>query len=312
MRMSGVLVCLLALVVGVSGCRTGEERARDPGQTPSEAFKGTRADSTTIFSPLDLPTPTEIRMGSGAPGPAYWQQRVDHAIRATIDPSARRLEATQTITYHNNSPHELDYIWLSLEQNLFRTDSQGMALTTPGGRFGNRDGFEGGYNIEHLRINGSPVELKVYDTIGRIDLDTPLKSGQKLSISMDFSFNIPQYGSDRLGIEDVEQGAVFQLAQWFPAPCVYDDVHGWNTLPYLGAGEFYTNFGDYEVEITAPREFVVVATGVLQNASEVMTMEQLERFDESMQTTETVYLIRPEEVGQPESRPAGGRAPARE
>lgn len=277
----------------------------------------------TIFSPLNLPTPNERRLASGAPGPEYWQQRVDYAIDATLDDVERTIKAKARITYTNNSPHPLTYIWLNLEQNLFHPSSRGARLTTRGARFGNRDGFEGGFNIEYVRLanpqevtaraggrammaSGADLPLHVHDTLGRIDLPAPIAPGGGVFVfDIAWSFNIPPYGSDRMGIEDVEQGAVFQVAQWFPNVAVYDDVHGWNTMPYLGAGEFYTNFGDYDVKITVPRSHIVAAAGELQNPDVVLTSEQRRRIERARESVQTVMIRSAAEVGDPASRPAG-------
>lgn len=277
----------------------------------------------TIFSRLNLPTPNERRLASGAPGPEYWQQRVDYVIEAALDEDARSITAKARITYTNNSPHELTYIWLNLEQNLFTPESRGARLTARGSRFGNRDGFEGGFDIEYVKLAremrvparsggraviapGTALPLHIHDTLGRIDLPAPIApKGGVFVFDIAWSFNIPPYGSDRLGIEDVEQGAIFQIAQWFPNVAVYDDVEGWNTMPYLGAGEFYTNFGDYDVKITVPRSHIVAATGELQNPQQVLTREQRQRLDRARVSAETVLIRTPEEVGDPGSRPAG-------
>ena len=280
-------------------------------QTDLTRMPGDR-DHETIFSPIPWPAPSELRLGSGVPGPAYWQNQADHLIAVDFDPVRRRVAAQQRITYTNNSPHDLDYIWLHLEQNLFRLDSRGALKSGRGQRFGNRDGFEGGVTIgaATVRMNtgeSATVPIAIHDTLGRVDLPAALASrGGVATIDLEWSFTIPPYGSDRLGIETVEQGTVFQLAQWFPAPVRYDDRHGWNTLPYLGAGEFYTDFGTYEVSITAPREFIVGATGVLANPEEVLTAEQRQRLDQARGTHETVMIRTPEEVDDPASRPAGG------
>ncbi len=308
--LSGVLSCVLAVaLVLIGGCAT---KSRQVGAVPAVAgatsdagFRTAGPDGTTIFSPLDLPAASVVRLGSGAPGPAYWQQRADYRIDATLHESEQAVSATGTITYHNNSPDTLGFIWLHLEQNLFRADSLGSLSKEPGSRFGYREGFEGGYEIGPVTVNGTPVELHVHDTLGRIDLPNPLEPGRSITIDLSWRFNVPPFGVDRLAIDEVEQGAIFQIAQWFPAVSVYDDVHGWNTLPYLGQGEFYTNFGDYEVSITAPRSHVVVATGVLTNAAEVLTTAARERLDRAVTSDETVVIRRAEDVGVPASWPAG-------
>ncbi len=309
-RPLGVLSCLLvAIFLLTGGCATDSNRLRTTpslaGATSDAGFRAPEPDGSTVFSPLDLPAASAARLGSGAPGPAYWQQRADYRIDATLHEGEQAVSATGTITYHNNSPDTLTHVWLHLEQNLFRPDSLGSLSKEPGSRFGYRKGFEGGYELGQVSVDGTPVELHVYDTLGRIDLPNPLQPGGSISIELSWRFNVPPFGVDRLSVEEVEQGVVFQIAQWFPAVAVYDDVHGWNTLPYLGQGEFYTNFGDYEVTITAPRSHVVVATGTLTNAADVLTTTARERLDNALRSNETIVIRSAEEVGAPSAWPAG-------
>lgn len=260
---------------------------------------------TDIFAPLDLPTPDSMRLGSGKPGPDWWQQRTDYVIQAELKPETKRLDATMTVTYHNNSPHELEYLWLQLEQNLFKPDSLGTQSRTPGSVMSTDLGaFDGGYDIPYLRASGTDLAFQVYDTLARVELPEPIAPGETFEFEMAFGFNMPPH-LRRMGAESVEQGTIFEYAQWFPHVAKYDDVHGWNTLPYIGNGEFYTDFGDFEVHITVPREFIVDATGTLQNPEEVFTTEQLSRIETARSSDATVLIIAPEEVGTLESRPAG-------
>src|SRR6056297_869112 len=224
--MRTLLACLLVLTapaIAQTGNQSGEER-------PYEAF-----------APLDLPTPNAFRLGSGAPGPQYWQQRVDYEIDATLDAESQRLSATLKATYHNNSPDELTFIWLQLEQNLFRQDSIGTRSRTRGGAMRQMDEpFNGGYDIPHIRSGGRDLEFHIYDTLCRVELPRPIRPGSRFTFELEFAFDMPPY-LRRLGAEDVEQGRIFEYAQWFPHVCNYDDVYGWNTLPYAGNGEFDTN-----------------------------------------------------------------------
>ncbi len=276
------------------------------GPTSNDGFRDPFGfQGGSIFDEMDWPTPNVYRAGSGAPGHAYWQQRVDYNIDATLDEQNRSISASATVTYTNNSPDTLDYIWIHLEQNLFRPESIGSRSKEPGTRFGFREGFEGGYTISTLRSGGVDLDIQVYDTVGRIDLSDPIEPGETWSFDIAWSFNIPPFGADRMAIQDNEQGAVFEIAQWFPAVCNYDDVNGWNTLGYLGQGEFYTNFGDYEVRITAPREHVVVSSGMLQNPQAVLTPTAQQRLRDAMTSDETIGVRTAEEVGQSSSWPAG-------
>ncbi len=274
--------------------------------TPSA---GTALPHVDAFSPLPRPTPNRYRAASGAPGPEYWQQRVDYRIRATLDPRAHRITGSQTLTYTNNSPDTLRHLWLQLDQNLFDPESRGAAIASPEGRF--RGAFAGGgFQVDDVRVGGeegsADAEVLVEGTTMRVSLPEPLPpGGGRLELSMDFGFTVPELGADRMGRFAAGQGTVYQVAQWYPRPFVYDDVRGWNVLPYLGQGEWYLEFGDFDVEITVPRDFVVVATGRLANAQEVLTVEQRARLERARRSAETVPIIAADEVGRPATRPAG-------
>jgi hypothetical protein len=216
----------------------------------------------------------------------------------------------ETITYTNRSPHELPFLWVQLEQNLFRPGSRG-ALINSGDRARWRGAFaEGGLRLDGVRVvrDGRLYEpsITVAGTRMRVDLERPMTpGGDVLELEIDWSFVVPEYGADRMGRLETERGWVYELAQWYPRMYVYDDVHGWNAMPYLGQGEFYLEYGDFEVEITAPRDFVVVSGGELLNPEEVLTPEQVERWRRARQSDDIVHIVAPDEVGTPESRPAG-------
>jgi hypothetical protein len=248
-----------AIVGGLTGCAAAPAPAtKDESSLPvagarrPEFFRqpGPRGGQT-IFSRIDMPAPNSMRTASGIPGPDYWQQRVNYKIDADLDAEKKSISGREVITYVNNSPDDLPYLWLHLEQNLFKEDSLGALSIEPGTRFGFH-GFSGGFTIKSVKSvasesegGGQDLKLSVYDTVGRLELPAPVKAkGGRVEFQIEWSFNIPPYGADRMGIDPCAQGDVFEIAQWFPAACVYDDVYGWNTLPYLGQGEFYTNFGD--------------------------------------------------------------------
>lgn len=288
-----------------AGRRNRGRRGPEFGAIDESTRRVTGEGTNDIFAPLDLPTPTEMRLGSGAPGTEWWQQRCDYDIDATLDPEARRLEASMKVTYTNNSPHTLDFVWLQLEQNLFRPDSLGTLSRTPGSVMSTDLGaFDGGYTLGELRSGGDELEMSVYDTLARVELDDPIEPGETFEFELDFGFNMPPH-LRRMGAEEVEQGIIFEYAQWFPHVVKYDDVNGWNTLPYIGNGEFYTDFGDYDVSITAPRGFLVEATGVLQNPEDVLSDEVMARLDRARSSDETVVIVKPEEVGTDVYVPAG-------
>ena len=266
-------------------------------------------ENSSDFEPLDLPTPTDVRTGSGEPGRDYWQNRADYRIDVRLRPEEHRIEGSETITYTNRSPVRLERLWIQLDQNLFDPDSRGARVTGSGDRF--RGAFPGGgYDISNVRIRRGERTVEpdylVDGTRMRVELERPLEAdGGRLRLSLDFAFTIPQYGADRMGRLDVEQGTVYQLAQWYPRMYVFDDVRGWNPLPYLGLGEFYLEYGEFDVSVTVPRDFLVVATGRLQNPGETLTDRQRSRLAEARRSTETVTVVGGDEVGDPETRPDG-------
>ena len=260
--------------------------------------------NVSIFRALDLPTPNRIRNGAGAPGPDYWQQEANYKIDVQLLPEQRTVKGREHVTYINRSPDTLDYIWVHLEQNALRKDSlcsltDGTSLM--GGASDNTDGVQ----VRELAAGGKALTYQVYDTLMRVELPTPMAPGASFEFDCAWDFVVPERVFRRYGTMDTAKGTIWELAQWFPAVAVYDDVHGWNTLPYIGGAEFYTNYGTYDVSITAPRDHVVVATGVLQNGAEVYTAEQLKRIEQAKKSEETVAIIAKEEVGTKESRPAG-------
>ncbi|MGE3107976.1 MAG: M1 family metallopeptidase [Phycisphaerales bacterium] len=321
-RVRGLAASVLAASASLqSGCHAPSPVSEAPAAGPIPAPAARSLDRRdfaprkpeTIFSPLDLAAPNRIRAADGSPGPDYWQQRADYVINAALDERSHRITGTARVTYQNNSPQELRFIWIHLEQNLFRDNSLATLSSLPDARFTKKAGFDGGINVESVRgPAGEPLPLTVYDTVGRIDLPVPLPpatnphtGGPTLTFDIAWSFQVPEYGIDRMGIDKTEAGEIFQIAQWFPAVCVFDDVHGWNTLPYLGQGEFYTNFGSFDVKLTVPRSHIVAATGVLQNESEVLTPTQVERLASARASAQTVVIRSADEVGDPASRPGG-------
>ena len=245
-----------------------------------------------MFKELPLPTPNTIRTASGAPGHAYWQQQADHDIQATLDTETNTIIGSETITYYNNSPDTLDYIWLQLEQNTNRADS----IRSREGRSDRDEGYTG-ITITKLEVDGNESTWHDYATVGKVLLSEPLRPNRKVTIAIDWSFSISLKASLRMGYDDAyEAGPVWELAQWFPTPCVYDDVYGWNTLPYIGRGEFYTNFGDYDVELTVPDNHVVLASGELLNPIEVLSNIQQKRLHEAMESDATIQIRSEDEL----------------
>jgi len=255
-----------------------------------------------LFEPLPLPGATERRLGSGHPGSKYWQQRADYRMQIKLDAETRVVQGAEVITYTNNAPHPLTYLWMSLDQNLFKSDSLAKGLS---GRARAAQGDELGFRDLKIKSDGKDLEFQVHDTMARIELPEPLAaSGGKLSIEVDWTFIVPKPGM-RMGVTPHPTGDVFALANWFPAIAVYDDVNGWNTLPYIGSGEFYQNFGDYQVELTVPRDHVVAATGRLTNPEDVLTATQLELVEKALQSAETITIRSADEARNGDGRPDG-------
>ena len=289
-----VLPLLLLSIVASLPAQRRDEFARAPALRPDH----------TIFSELDLPTPNRIRTGSGAPGADYWQQRVDYRIDVTLEPQTRTVSGREHVYYHNNSPDSLDYIWVHIEQNVLRKDSIG-SLTDGSSAMGGPTDHNDGVQVIEVSADGQDLQHQVYDTMMRVSMPAALAPGKIFECDIAWSFQVPERVFRRYGTMKVKKGIVWELAQWFPAVAVYDDVHGWNTLPYLGTGEFYTNFGNYELNITAPRDHIVVATGVLQNEEVVYTALQRERLAQARKSAEPVMIRSKDEVGDPSSRPRG-------
>lgn len=276
----------------------------------SQAQEQTPPTVQEAFLPYETGKSTLYRNAGGEPGKAYWQNAADYRIAADLYPGEHRIESAITIEYTNNSPQDLKFLWLQLDQDLFENDSWGSKLTPPGGgRFGNQS-FDGGITIENIEVthNGNTYkpETHTVDTNVKLNLKRALESeGGKLEISVNYSFKIPEYGSDRLGRLDTKNGTIYEIAQWYPRIAVYDDVKGWNVMPYLGSGEFYMEYGTFDYAITAPAEYVVVGSGELLNPGDVLTKKQQRRMEQARNSDERVYIIRKNEVGTEESRPKG-------
>ena len=250
-------------------------------------FDTQRDDPFATTNRIDWPGPNRYRSSNGAPGPDYWQQRADYTITAALDTGTTELTGSVEIRYRNNSPDTLRYVWIQADQNLYRTGSKGSALFPADSRWGVR-GFQGGYTFTDVRVNGSSVEPRINDTMMRLDLPSPLvPRGGRATIAIRYSFKVPEHGSDRMGRDSL----LFELAQWFPRMAVYDDVRGWNTDPYLGQGEFYLEYGDYDYSVTVPAGYIVAGSGVLQNPGEVLTAEQRRRLALAARSSDVVRII---------------------
>jgi hypothetical protein len=259
---------------------------------------------------------TETRSASGQPGPKYWQNKADYVLTANLNEQNSEISGTEILTYTNNSPDKLGFLWMNVDQNLFKSDSRGNAvIPLKGSRNGARgEIFDGGHKIKSVKIisnvggktSETSVMYYIYDTRMQIILPHDIAAnGGSVKLKIDFSYISPKYGSDRTGVVETKNGKIFTIAQWYPRMCVYDDVKGWNTLPYLGAGEFYLEYGDFDVAITAPSNHIVVCSGELQNPIEVYTTEQQKRWFQAKLSDKTVSIRSADEVTQSTSRPSG-------
>ena len=292
-----------------------------------QALQQTKGDFEDKFRQLDedFPTPTEVRLASGAPGPAYWQQNVDYEISVELDEEARRLTGSQTVTYTNNSPHTLPYLWMQLDQNRFAADSFDNLTRTSSDngtiayynvrRAGALEDLDGGYTITNVKSeDGERLSHSINDTNMRINLPEPLQPGETISFSLDFKFNMYDTGviGGRAGYEcfdgeDEDGNCIFLAAQWFPRMHAYSDYEGWHNKNFLGSGEFTLEFGNYEVEITVPSDHIVSSTGVLQNEDDVLTATQRRRLDQARGNSEEItFIVSPEEARENEETQARG------
>ena len=269
-------------------------------------------DPHTLFSPMPYGTSVNIsRAATGEPNIGYWQNKADYQINVSLDDVKNEISGSVTITYKNNSPHALSFLWLQLDQNLFNKDSRGQARMPVGSRSRYGDAasnFNGGYKISSVKLlnDNSNADYIIDDTRMQVRLPKPvMPAGDMIKLKIDYSFVLPEYGADRCGILKTKNGNIFAVSQWYPRMCVFDDIQGWNTLPYLGPSEFYLEYGDLDFTITAPASHIVVASGELQNPAEVLTAEQIKRMDEAKMSDKTVTIRSEKEVTDPSSRPAG-------
>ena len=285
---------------------SGIAAAQGPGGRP--AFDNTGVADTSLFAPITLPAPNVYRLGSGAPGPKYWQNRADYDLQATLDTAKTTLHGTLRLRYTNNSPDTLRFIWMQMEQNAFADKSLNSFIFPQESRFGAR-GFEGGDIVERfdqLNTRAGPrtaVKRRVEGTMMKVDLAEPLAPGKVATFSVAWHFLIPEHGADRMG----RDGALYELAQWYPRVAVYDDVRGWNIEPYLGQGEFYLEYGDFDYAVTVPAGYIVAGTGELTNPHEVLTAEQITRLARASRSDSTIQIISAAELqnGAARTRKAG-------
>jgi hypothetical protein len=290
--------------------------------TPKDAAPSTY-DHRVTFAPLTLPDPVNTyRSSNGAPGPGYWQNEADYVMHAAIDTSAKVLTNDEIITYTNNSPDKLISLWIHLEQNIYRKDSRGQNLGTPiGGDQRRRPassaagaparperGYTNGIEFDSVEIESAPghftkADYLVSDTRMQVHLAAPMQPhGSHLRIHLKYHYTIPGVWGGRTSWGTAQHGDIYDIAQWYPRMCVYDDLRGWDTLPYIGA-EFYLEYGHFDYFVTVPWNFLVAGSGELVNPADVLTKTEIARLDQARHSDATVYIRKPDETTDPASRP---------
>jgi len=260
----------------------------------------------TLFAPLFYTHGGNfIRSENGAPGPDFWQNRADYMLHATLDTSDKRISCTERITYTNNSPDTLGYIWIQLDQQISTPGSRSHLID---GNIGARDTtsgfvFSSVKVMQQGRVTG--VRYIITDTRMQLRLAHPLSPrGGKLQILMNYHFVLPRRGGGgRDGYVGTRDGTIYDIAQWYPRLCVYDDVLGWNTLPFLGNGEFYLEYGNFDYQVTLPWNMIVVGSGILVNPREVLTAKEISRLSRAASSDQTIAIRTVAEVNDPSTRP---------
>ncbi len=278
-------------------------------------------DKFEQLGPAMLPTPNVYRAGSGAPGHKYWQQRADYKIACEVDDDIQRLTGSETITYYNNSPDVLDYLWLQLDQNMRAKDSDTYKTRTNSlsdrMNVDNLEAimgydFDGGHKIQSVKdAEGNDLPYTINRTMMRVDIPEPLQPGEEITFSVDWYYNINDRNlmGGRGGYEYFPEDGnyLYTITQWFPRMAVYDDHNGWQHKQFLGRGEFALTFGDYEVAITVPADHIVASTGTLQNPEEVLTEAQQELYEEAKTADSPVVIVSQKEAEKKEKKKASDK-----
>ncbi len=290
------LASMLFLFAFVAFAQEEPPKEKAPGQTNVSKFE-------QMYQ--EFATPNTYRSASGAPGPDYYQQQADYKIDVTLDDRKHWIYGEETVTYTNNSPDDLEFLWLQLDQNVRAKDSkaklkngEGVPIAEQVGAFTGKymdEPFDGGFNIEWVKdAAGKPLPYTINFTMMRIDLPQPLKSKGQISFSVKWNYNIPDHTVDRArsGYEVFKEGnRAYVIAQFFPRMCVYNDVEGWQNHQFWGNGEFALTFGNYDVSITVPADHILDGTGELQNRNEVFTKEMLKRYEQAKKSYDKPVLI---------------------
>lgn len=288
---------MLFLFAAVVSAQEEEPKEKEPGHTNQSKFK-------QLYE--EFSTPNTYRGASGAPGPDYYQQQADYKMNIELDDKKHWIYGEETITYTNNSPDDLEFLWVQLDQNIRTKDSKallknggGVPLAEPASSFAGKyisGSFDGGFNIEHVKdASGKALPYIVNFTMMRIDLPQPLKSKSQISFSIKWDYNIVNHTVDRArsGYEEFPKDGnrAYVIAQFFPRMAVYNDVEGWQNHQFWGNGEFALNFGNYDVNITVPADHVLDATGTLQNRKEVFSKDMMKRYEKAKKSYDKPVVI---------------------
>ncbi|HEY4293399.1 M1 family metallopeptidase [Luteibacter sp.] len=259
-------------------------------------------DPRETFAPFTYPQPVNAyRSASGMPGPMFWQNRADYELAATLDPVKNTLNGKATIRYTNNSPDALDVLWLQLDEDRFTADARGNFTS---GKTEKR--HTDGYRIASVTIDGKKVDYVVSDTRMQVRLPQAVAAkGGKISLIVAYSYDLPGDFGGRTGFAPSKNGTIYEMAQWYPRMCVYDDLRGWDTAPYLNS-EFYLEYGDIDYAVTVPSDMIVAGSGELVNPEDVLTATQRDRLAKARQSDRTVMIRTAAEVTDPASRPRQG------
>lgn len=291
------------LVITISAGAQRRRRGNNSNDTISSNYVPAEAFSPVFYTDKG----NEFHASNGEPGLKYWQNRVNYSIDATLDTTAKTLSATEKVNYINNSPDALQYLWLQLDQNTYKSTARSNYVTpfAPG-----VNQHTEGYHIDEVWITDGKTSKKldyvISDTRMQVRLPKSVApNGGVINFTIKYHYTVPGNFGNRTDYTDTKNGKIFEIAQWFPRMCVYDDSRGWDTLPFLGPGEFYLEYGDIDYKVTAPADMIVAGSGELLNPTEVLTPTQVARLAQARNSDKTVMIRTPKEVTDPSSRPRG-------
>jgi len=293
----------LMLVVGftANAQRRGGRRPAVNTDTITTNFSAAEAFAPMFFKDKG----NEFHSANGYPGPKYWQNRVDYVLKAKIDTVAKTLTCNETVSYTNNSPDALPYLWLQMDQNTYKNDARSKFL---GGYITANGQHTDGYQIESISIveNGKSqkADYIISDTRMQIRLPKSLAAnGGKINFVINYHYTIPGTFGNRTDYNQTKNGKIYEIAQWFPRMCVYDDSRGWDTQPFLGSGEFYCEYGNIDYSVNVPWDMIVAGSGELVNPNEVLTAKQIARLNQARNSDKTIMIRDANEIKDPASRP---------